>query len=319
MAGEPYSPGMSQPRQTEASSPDLPGQASSWIADVDAHLVAMLDRRALPGDLDAAVRYALLGGGKRLRPLLAMASAQAVGANPASALPAAASVELVHAFSLVHDDLPAIDNDDLRRGRPTLHRHAGEAMAILAGDALLSLAFEAAAPPQIPDPLAANLTRELATATTAMIAGQVLDSFGDRAPANHASREARLLRIHEGKTAALFIAACRMGAMCGLSTSPHRDADDFLVAITAFARDIGLMFQVVDDLLDVEQPTDKVGKQTGKDAKAGKLTFPGLWGIERSRAEVERLAASSVQAVAKLGAQGDSLRAIAIFLASRTA
>lgn len=307
---------------SQPTSSPLPGHIAAWAARTDEALVRFLNARNLPPTLDAAIRYALLGGGKRLRPILAMASAQAVGAPPESAIPAAAAIELVHAFSLAHDDLPAIDNDDLRRGRPTLHRHAGEAVAILAGDAMLALAFEALAPPDTPSALAADLTRELAQATTAMIAGQVLDTTGNE-PAHEASspeaQEDRLRRIHHGKTGALFVAACRMGARCGLAITPRPDANAYLDAITRYAQDVGLMFQIVDDLLDVEQPAEKVGKRTGKDAESGKLTFPGLWGTAQSRREVERLAASCVQAIERLGTEAEALRRVAAFLATRSA
>lgn len=309
--------GVNKSREDTASQA-LPDSVSCWPAMVDAAMAEMIDQRCLPPGLDQAVRYALLGGGKRLRPILAMASAQAMGASPHVALRPAAAVEFVHAFSLVHDDLPAIDNDDLRRGRPTLHKHAGEAMAILAGDALLALAFVVLSDPEMEPKIAARLSHELAVATTQMIAGEAVDTLGEACEPHAADAADRLLNLHRRKTGALIAAACRMGAICavGAEPSPHHHTN--LNAITRYAHDVGLMFQIVDDLLDVEQSSERVGKRTGKDARAGKLTFPGLWGVAHSRAQVERLELSCVAALTPLGPPADTLSALAHHLARRT-
>lgn len=303
----------------------LPAGAASLGCDADdARLVQRLDqwmaefvrRLVHPRPLAEAVEYALLSGGKRVRPLLALRSCAAVCDEPERALPAAAGVELVHAFSLVHDDLPAIDNDDLRRGRPTLHIHAGEAVAILAGDAMLTLAFRALlepAPGAAPGPaLGARLCLELSEATQAMIRGQYHDTLG--AAGAPEDPLARLREIHASKTGALLRASCRMGAIsAGLA-----DGDARLAAISAFSEHLGLMFQVADDLIDVEQTPEAAGKRTRKDADAGKLTYPGLLGIDLSRAEVARLEQEALAAIVPLGEAGRHLGEIARRLARRT-
>lgn len=262
-----------------------------------------------PESLRHAVRYALLGGGKRLRPLLAWHSAVAAGGTGPESLPAAVAVELIHAFSLVHDDLPALDNDDIRRGRPTLHRHAGEAMAILAGDAMLTRAFELLVR-DVPAPLGQRLAAELAQGTSGMIAGQVYDTLGGM-PAGLSDAQ-RVALVHRNKTGALIRASCRMGAML----TPG--ADHALGPITAYGEAIGLMFQIVDDLIDVEQPPEHAGKRTGKDFQAGKITYPGVLGVDRSRAEVHRLAHAAMDAIAPLGPNAGGLADLCGILARRT-
>ncbi len=266
----------------------------------------------LPPPLIEAIRYAVLGGGKRLRPLLAWHSCVAAGGTGERALAAATAVEFIHAFSLVHDDLPAIDNDDLRRGRPTLHVHAGEAMAILAGDALMSLAFEMLVRRAADPALGAAMVKELAGATTGMIAGQVDDTLGaDGGEA--ASAAARLESIHRNKTGALIRAACRMGAM-----SAGAVPDRTLSAVTAYGEAVGLLFQIVDDLLDVEHTSEQTGKRTRKDAGAGKLTYPSVLGVEGSRREAERLRRAAHEALDVFGPEGDGLRGLCDRIASRS-
>lgn len=269
----------------------------------------------LPSNLIAAVEYALLEGGKRLRPLLCWHCCEALGQPATPSLPAAAAVELIHAFSLVHDDLPAMDDDDLRRGKPTLHIHAGEAMAILAGDAMLALAFGLLTE-RHPPPLAVRLTQELVHGTTGMIAGQVYDTLGGFDAS--ASPEHRVEHIHASKTAALIRAACRMGAHVAIAERGEgASAANPLDAITRYADAVGLMFQIVDDLLDVEQTPEKTGKRTRKDHDAGKLTYPSVHGVENSRAEIERLRRTAVEALAPLGPPADPLLQLADLMASR--
>lgn len=255
---------------------------------LEPYLARVLDERALPANLREAAKYSLLGPGKRLRPILTIRSAEAVGAAAEAAYAPAAAIEMIHCFSLIHDDLPAMDDDDLRRGRPTLHKHTNEAMAILAGDLLSSFAFEHLAAAS-PSAIAGKLIHELATATNDMIAGQVYDSL----PAFDESMEGldRLKTIHRNKTGALIRCACRMGVIAGCHATDAGDDDleKKLEAVTRYADAIGLMFQVVDDLLDVTQSTEHLGKAAGKDAEQGKLTYPGLLGIEKSREEVQRL------------------------------
>lgn len=298
-------------------------------ARIDAHLAGLTEGLAIPPNLGDAIRYSLLGGGKRVRPLFAWHCAVAVGGAEAAgeaSLPAGSAVELIHAFSLVHDDLPAMDDDDLRRGRPTLHIHAGEAMAILAGDAMLSLATMAlSVVPEgctpIDDGLHRRLVAELNTGTLGMISGQVLDTLGGFDFDEPDDR--RVERIHSEKTGALISAACRMGAMIGLSLAPEltpAEVEERLSAVSAYATAIGLMFQVVDDLLDVEQSADHIGKRTGKDAEAGKLTYPGVFGLERSRAQVAALLDRATRALSHLpaGEHREVLQELASFLAQRT-
>ncbi len=276
---------------------------------VEGYLAGYLRERPLPENLREAIEYAVLGGGKRLRPILVVRSCEAVGGRAASSWPAAVAIELVHAFSLVHDDLPAMDDDDLRRGRPTLHRHAGEAMAILAGDAMSSLAIELLLTRVEPAELAARVARELVTATNDMIAGQVYDTL----PAFEAGQQPldRLMTIHRHKTGALLRAACRMGAILGGASEQE------LAALTRYADAVGLMFQVVDDLLDVTQTTEQLGKTAGKDARQAKLTYPGVLGVKTSRAEVARLHREAMGALATLGEAAQPLRDLTDYMAVR--
>ena len=240
-----------------------------------------------PVNIHQAMRYSLFAGGKRIRPLLAVASAEAVSDAPVGIESCACALELIHTYSLIHDDLPALDNDDLRRGRATCHKVYGEAMAILAGDALLTLAFEVLS--KLDGPAAqtrVELVRELATASGTvggMIGGQVNDIEGE---GKHPTA-ALLESIHRAKTGALLRASVRMGAIYAGADSAQ------LAALTQFGEHIGLAFQIVDDILDVEQSSEALGKTAGKDAAQEKITFPAVYGIERSRAmaEEERLAA----------------------------
>ena len=239
-----------------------------------------------PVTIHKAMRYSLFAGGKRIRPLLAIAAGSAVADSSPGIEAAACSLELIHTYSLIHDDLPALDNDDLRRGRPTCHKVFGDAMAILAGDALLTLAFEVLSKLDTTAERRVLLVRELATASGTiggMIGGQVNDLEGEgKFPT------AQLLdSIHRAKTGALLRASVRMGAIYAGAD------DDQLAALTSFGEHVGLAFQIVDDVLDVEEPSEKLGKTAGKDAAQHKITFPAVYGIERSRemAEQERLAA----------------------------
>ncbi|MEM7625080.1 MAG: polyprenyl synthetase family protein [Planctomycetota bacterium] len=298
------------------SQPGLP--ADQLVAEVEACLRDFVTQRDLPRRLADAVLYAGLGPGKRVRPTLVVRACEAVAGSVASAstieglLPAATAIEMVHAFSLVHDDLPAMDDDDLRRGRPTLHKHADEATAILAGDALLGLSVEMLAT-GITDPaLSGKLVRELSVATNDMIAGQVYDTYpGEEAGSDHLPDIDQLVRVHRHKTGALLRAAARMGGYCAEASAEQ------LGALTDYADAIGLMFQVVDDLLDVTSDAVVMGKATQKDAAAGKLTYPGLMGVGGAKAEVERLRDSAHAALEPLGDGAQPLRRLADDLAVR--
>lgn len=280
-------------------------------ADFDTWLAGALAERPIPAALHDAIGYSTFAGGKRLRPALVLLSCEAAGGRRADAMPAAAAIELIHTFSLVHDDLPAMDDDDLRRGRPTLHVHAGEALAILGGDAMVSIAFEMLAEAPLDPTVRVALVRELASGTTAMIRGQIHDTLGGFAPKTPEATQ--LDEIHRHKTAALIRAACRMGAIvAGGSVTA-------LEALTAYGTALGLMFQVVDDVLDVTQSTEHLGKTAGKDAAAGKLTWPSVHGLDAARQQVDALHRQAVAATSRLGGGASSLlAALAEDMALRT-
>jgi geranylgeranyl diphosphate synthase type II len=253
--------------------------------------------------------YSLMAGGKRLRPTLVLESAIACGGTVnRSALAAAGAIELIHTFSLVHDDLPAMDNDDLRRGRPTNHKVYGEAMAILAGDAMVSLAFELIATDAEPA-VAARLIVELAHATgpQGMIGGQVLDMDGEQ---KSLSLE-QLQQLHRMKTGALLRSACRLGAL-----STHASPSQ-LLALTEFGRHLGLAFQIVDDVLDVTASPEQMGKATGKDAAKGKNTYPALLGLDKAQHEAKAQLDEALSALAPLGPSANGLRELAQFVVER--
>lgn len=254
---------------------------------IDAALRALVPPETeAPATIHKAMRYSLFAGGKRIRPILCLAAARAVCDDPIGVESAAATLELIHTYSLIHDDLPALDNDDLRRGLPTCHKVFGEAMAILAGDALLTLAFQVLAQLPLDADRRVRLMEELAVASGTvggMIGGQVADIEGEGKRPN-----AQLLdTIHRAKTGALLRASLRMGAIFA-----GADADQ-LRALSSYGEHVGLAFQIVDDILDVEQSSETLGKTAGKDAEQQKITFPAVYGLERSRAmaEEERLAA----------------------------
>jgi geranylgeranyl pyrophosphate synthase len=275
------------------------------LAEIEAALGAAIDARRLGPLLDDATRYALLGGGKRLRPVLSLRACEAVGGDRSDAMPAAVALECIHAFSLVHDDLPAMDDDDLRRGRPTTHKVYGDAVAILVGDLLQGLAAEVA----LESPVATvEIARTVLEGSRLMIEGQIHDTVGGFAESMTDEFD-RLRHIHRLKTAALIRAACRAGALAG-----GGDA----LALDRYGEAIGLMFQIVDDILDETQSTEHLGKTGGKDKAAGKRTYPALLGLDGSRAEVERLEAVAIDALAQLGPAAEPLRDLARRLAIRT-
>lgn len=280
----------------------------SFLGIIEAGLQAAIESRNLAPALDEATRYALLGGGKRLRPTLTLQSCVAAGGSPADALPAAVSLECVHAFSLVHDDLPALDNDDLRRGRATVHRAFSESNAILAGDSLLCIAAEVV----LESPRNTTLiAKEVLEATRLMIDGQSYDTDGTFR-ADLTDEEARLRLIHRLKTGALIRAACRCGALAA-------DADPVVLdRLDRFGAALGLMFQIVDDVLDETQTTAHLGKAGGKDRAAGKRTFPAILGLDASRAEIARLARVARDELSSMGPSADPLRELVDFLAFRT-
>jgi geranylgeranyl diphosphate synthase type II len=275
-------------------------------------LKAVLARQGdAPPRLDESLRYSLLAGGKRLRPTLVLEwhAAVSASAEPSiSALAAAVAIELIHTFSLVHDDLPAMDDDDLRRGRPTNHRVFGEAMAILAGDAMTAMAFETIATDadarHVPS-LIAELAR--ATGPGGMIGGQVLDIENE----NVALDLAQLQRLHAMKTGMLLTCACRLGAIAADASTAQ------LAAAEAYGRHVGLAFQIMDDVLDETSTAEQMGKATRKDHGAGKNTYPRMLGLEGSIERARREVAAAQDALAGLGDGGARLASIARFITER--
>jgi geranylgeranyl diphosphate synthase type II len=279
--------------------------------EVDHALDHFLPKAATkPATIHKAMRYSLFAGGKRLRPILCLAAAEACGGLAKDALPLACAVECIHTYSLIHDDLPSMDNDDFRRGRPTCHKVFGEGIAVLTGDALLTIAFEIAAQARAwPRYEPRTIFREISVAagSTKLIAGQVADLEGE----GKAIQRAQLRYIHENKTAALLTTAVRLGGMSANATPKQ------LKALTDFGYALGLAFQVIDDILDVTQTTEKLGKSAGKDAAAQKATYPAVLGLEKSRAEATRLTGQAHEALDSLGKNGGTLRAIAGYLLKR--
>lgn len=287
-----------------------------YLAERAREVESFLDRNlptedAFPPSIHRAIRYSLFAGGKRLRPVLALASAEAVGGRAEDALPAAAALEMIHTYSLIHDDLPAMDNDDLRRGKPTSHVVFGEAIAILAGDALLTHAFHvlATAASTNGTPGTSEGERRLqavsllaeAAGMNGMIGGQVIDLESE----GRGVDEKTLDQIHQKKTGALMEVAARLGAVMG------GGEDDQIETLGGFGREVGLAFQIVDDLLDVEGDAATLGKSAGKDLKAGKATYPSVHGLEKARSRARTLAQRASDLVAPFGPAGEPLVCLA--------
>ena len=294
------------------TSPSLKEALAKACADIESTIDALLPM--VPGDesvLLEAMRYAALGGGKRLRGFLVVEIASLFGADHKQALRVAASVELLHAYSLVHDDLPSMDDDDLRRGRPSTHRQFDEAIAILAGDALQTRALEILVEPETSsDPLIrANLALALAQASGAagMVGGQVIDIRGE----GRALPLDDVRRLHALKTGALIRYAAEAGAILAGVNDERRQA------IRVYGRDIGTAFQVADDVLDTTASAEELGKTAGKDEASGKSTYVPLLGIDGARAEARRLSDRAREALSSFGTQADALRALADYVVER--
>lgn len=257
-----------------------------------------------PAVLRDAVAYSLFAGGKRLRPALALGACELVCGDDAPALPAACALEMIHTYSLIHDDLPSMDNDDLRRGKPTSHKVYGEAIAILAGDALLTMAFDIACRTNN-----VAVIREIARAAgvEGMVGGQVLDMESE----NKTLTLDALRRVHSCKTGALIRASVRAGAMAAGAT------DALLSALTAYGEHIGLAFQIADDILDVTGDEAQIGKPVGSDQANLKSTYPAIAGLDRAKQLAEEAAASAVRALGPFGPDADTLRTLAEFIVSR--
>jgi geranylgeranyl diphosphate synthase type II len=292
-----------------------------------------------PAQLDQAVRYSLMAPGKRMRPLLVIMAAWAAGGADEAALPAACAVEMIHTYSLIHDDLPAMDDDDLRRGQPTCHKQFGEALAILAGDALLTLAFQVLAD-SYPPATAAGCCRELAIGAGAagMVGGQVQDLAWERGEGGegrgtrHERRQATgdgretgacrpaldaLENIHALKTGALFRACLRLGVWAAQGERAGGPDKDLLHRLDHYGRCFGMVFQITDDLLDVEGTAEETGKRVHKDAARGKLTYPGLLGIPESRRRARQLGREGEEHLAPLGPRGERLTQLLRFVVER--
>ena len=267
----------------------------------------------VPTSIHKAMRYSVFAGGKRLRPILCVEAGRLMGVDGSSLVRIASALELVHTYSLIHDDLPALDNDDLRRGKPTCHRAFGESTAILTGDALLTLTYEVLSEPGLAAPgQQLRIIYELANATgtrNGMVAGQVLDL-----EATNQAADARMLElIHSSKTGAFLCAAVRCGAIFAGA------ADSDIERITIYGRKIGLAFQIADDLLDVLSSSATLGKTAGKDDEQRKATYPALYGIEESRRKAKLLVQEACQSLEPYGKAAGRLQELAYFLIERTA
>lgn len=284
---------------------DLERRLSLYTRLVDSALRRWLPTASRrPSTLHEAMRYSVFAGGKRMRPALCLAAAEACGGDLQDALPSACAVECIHAYSLIHDDLPCMDDDDMRRGRPTSHKVYGEGIAVLAGDALQAAAFEilcrTRATARHPvGAFAAELAR--AAGSRFLVGGQVADLEAE----NRAATLAELRFIHLGKTAAMIVASLRLGAMS--ADAPARE----ISALSTFGENLGLAFQVIDDILDITQTSEKLGKSAGKDVASGKMTYPALLGLDRSRREAARLTTKALASLASFGPRAETLRAIA--------
>jgi geranylgeranyl diphosphate synthase, type II len=264
------------------------------------------------GGLEGAMRYSMLAGGKRVRPALCMETAWIFGAEPSHVLPSAAAIELVHTYSLIHDDLPAMDDDDYRRGRPTAHREFGEAMAILAGDAFFGEALtlitihQKGSCEQI-----LEVVRELAgsTGVNGMVGGQVMDM--DQTGRAEATDPETLYMIHEYKTGALIKSSARIGAMLAGATGQEQ------AAVSEYASQLGLCFQIVDDVLNATSTREELGKSAGSDAEQGKATFAGVFGLEGAKREADRAAKKALAALSKVDGDTSGLQELAYFVRHR--
>ena len=290
---------------------NLKSYLAARAAKVDAAMDLFLPKaKERPATIHEAMRYAVFAGGKRLRPVLCVAAAEACGGKISKALAPACAVELMHTYSLVHDDLPAMDDDDLRRGRPTCHKVYGEGMAVLCGDALLTEAFIVLTKtPATKRYGAREYVDELARCggSKQLIGGQVMDLEGESKKLG--KRE--LVRIHEAKTAALLTTSLRLGAMTA-NASPAQ-----LAALTSFGYHLGLAFQVIDDILDVTQTSEQLGKTAGKDVKAQKATYPSIVGLEKSRVIAAELTAKAEVALQSFRGKAVALEAISDYLLRR--
>jgi geranylgeranyl diphosphate synthase type II len=305
-------PSQSRPRSKALGEPfDLTSYLETQSAAVNRDLDRWLpSERTRPATIHRAMRYSMFAGGKRLRPVLCLAAAEACGGKAADAMPLACAVECIHTYSLVHDDLPSMDNDDYRRGKLTNHKVFGEGIAVLAGDALLTQAFEIAAQCRTwPRYRHQDVILELARAAGSLqlIAGQVADLEGE----GKSLSAAQLKYIHERKTSALLCATVRLGGMSANCTPAQ------LRSLTQFGYHVGLAFQIIDDILDVTQTSEQLGKTAGKDVAAHKATYPSIVGLEASRKIATRLTSRAFAALEPFRGKAKALRSLAEHLLQR--
>lgn len=306
---------MSDPKRSSSSAKRGQFNLDAFLASSTTSVNAALDRflpsaTTKPATIHKAMRYSLFAGGKRMRPALVLAAAQACGGRQAEALPLACAVECIHTYSLVHDDLPAMDNDDYRRGKLTNHKVFGEGIAVLAGDALLTQAFEIAAQAKgWPRYSHRDILLEIAKASGSLqlIAGQVADLEGE----GKKTSVAQLKYIHERKTSALLCCSARLGGMSANCSAAQ------LKALTDFGYHVGLAFQVIDDILDVTQTSEKLGKTAGKDTRSQKATYPSIVGLEKSREIASDLTARAFAALKPFKGKAVALETLAQFLLKR--
>jgi geranylgeranyl diphosphate synthase type II len=269
--------------------------------------------KTFPASVHEAMRYSLFAGGKRVRPILAIAAAEALGAKTTDLLPLAGTLELIHTYSLIHDDLPAMDDDDLRRGRPTCHKAYGEAIAILAGDGLLTMAFETLSDPRRTGKVPANrllpIIKELATASGVfgMVGGQVVDMESEGKDIDFPTLE----YIHTHKTGALIRAAVRVGALYAKAGKRQ------FTALTHYGEMVGLAFQIADDILDITGTREETGKDVGSDLEKGKKTFPSFYGLEESRRRAVEVVDKAVLSLKDFDKKADPLRELAKYIINR--
>ena len=309
---------------------DVQSLLSSGVAVTDATLERLLPSATTePHSIHRAMRHSVFAGGKRLRPILCMQAARMVagsGEVPAGAAELGAAIEMAHTYSLIHDDLPALDNDDLRRGKPTCHVAFGEAIAILAGDALQNLAFQVIADLPAPPATVVAILHHFALAIgtgvgapsaipPGMIGGQVVDIESEGVPPTAELVE----RIHRAKTGALLTSSIVCGGLLGLAHAPQAaQAQDSIARLRSFGNNFGLAFQIIDDILDMTQTSAELGKTAGKDLTAVKATWPAVYGIDRSRTDAATLIADAFAALEPFGEAGEPLKSLARFCVDRT-
>jgi geranylgeranyl diphosphate synthase type II len=293
---------------------DIASYLSKKKGSVDRTLEKLVPpAKIFPSSVHEAMRYSLFAGGKRVRPILAIAAAEALGAKTAGLLPLAGTLELIHTYSLIHDDLPAMDNDDLRRGRPTCHKVYGEAIAILAGDGLLNMAFEVLSDPHqlkfVPAKRVIAIIKEISTASgvSGMVGGQVVDMESEGKDIDFPTLE----YIHTHKTGALIRASVRVGALYARAGKRH------FTALTHYGEMVGLAFQIADDILDITGKQEELGKDVGSDIKKGKKTFPSFYGLEESRRRAVEVVDKAVTALKDFDRKADPLRELAKYIINR--